>query len=363
MNKPQENFRPEKASPKKVSPKEANPEAQSERSQSKRPRFGAKKRPQNKPLESVTAPIETFLLWLQFNKGRSENSCEAYRLDLGQFQSFLHVHKMSLEQAENIEKQHIQAFIADCFHKGHAKSSLARKLSALRSFFSYLVRTKKITHNPTIGIKSPKQGHRLPNVLSIQEASTLLDNTNPQKDSAIEARDTALVELLYGSGLRISEALNLNIDDIKEQEGIIRVLGKGNKERLSPLSHTCLNALEQWKNHRPQFVQDPLEKALFLGVRGKRLQRRQALRIVQERAQSSACSSLSPHDLRHSFATHLLEKGADLRSVQELLGHSRLSTTQRYTHISIDNLKRVYKEAHPHNKPQKTGSDINEDIE
>jgi len=308
------------------------------------------------------APVEAFLLWLQWNKGRSEASCEAYRLDLKQFQAFMLEHECSLSKPEDITKKHIQAFMASRYHQGNAPSSLARKLSTLRTFFQYLIRTKRIADSPTQGIRTPKQIIRLPHTLHVDQVAALLDtaqNTAVNKqqtpdmpkantDEAVHARDTALLELLYGSGLRISEALDLNIDAFDSRQDIIRVLGKGKKERLAPLSHTSIAALAKWLPHRRSLLTNPLEQALFIGVRGKRLQRRQAIRIIQQFAlEANISAPLSPHDLRHSFATHLLENGADLRSVQELLGHARLSTTQRYTHITLDTLQRVYQASHP----------------
>jgi len=302
---------------------------------------------------------------------------------------------MSLAQPDEITRQTVQRFSAALFRKGEAKSTMARKLSSLRIFFHRLLQQRKITSDPCIDLRNPKQEQRHPAMLNVDQTFALLDghipgvspapsNTScslgkikgrpgmspapsntkkkvPRESSEREEqksqkadpsnpfllRDKALLELLYGSGLRISEAMDLNLDDIRKNVSHIRVIGKGQKERVVPLSDTCRAAMNLWLDAR-RTMDDADPQALFIGKQGKRLNRRQAARIVEEYAERVGIPQhISPHDLRHSFATHLLEGGADLRTVQELLGHSRISTTQRYTHLDLDALTRVYDASHP----------------
>ena len=292
-----------------------------------------------------------FLAWLGFQKGSSEATVAAYGRDLLDCEQYLHEQGLSLAHPEHITKRHIQGFSAALFQRDLARSSTARKLSALRTLFRYLLRTRKIERNPCLGVRNPRQEQRHPAMLNVDQVFDLLADTPPvpprSQEDALRTRDLALLELLYGSGLRVSEALNLNKDDYHPGDSTLRVLGKGSKERLTPLSDTSRAALDAWLNARPLLAAGD-EQALFVGRRGARLNRRQAARIVDEAAVLAGIPQhISPHTLRHSYATHLLEGGADLRSVQELLGHSRISTTQRYTHLNLDALARVYDAAHP----------------
>jgi len=208
------------------------------------------------------------------------------------------------------------------------------------------LKKKTLAKTPMEGIANPKQDRPHPKRLNVDQVQALLDSVRQRDPRAI--RDLALAELLYGSGLRISEALGLDVDQVQIGDRVVRVLGKGGKERLAPLTEAGAQLLCLYLENRQAFVPDVREKAFFLGVKGKRLQRRQANRILAELSRRAGFpQSISPHTLRHSFATHLLEAGADLRSVQELLGHSRLSTTQRYTHLTMTQLMHVYDQAHP----------------
>ncbi len=300
---------------------------------------------------------KAFLAWFSLQKGMSKASVDAYTSDLAQFEQFLQENELSLNDYDKITRKHIQRFLASLYRQEMAKSSMARKLSSIRTYFKYLIKTRKLEQNPCQGVKNPKQETRHPNSLNVDQVFELLEkkpkalSKNPENaaiDHAEEKRNLALLELLYGSGLRISEALELDIQDIDIKSGVVKVTGKGNKSRLSPLSDTSVSTLNSWLENRHVLAHSVKEHALFLGRRGARLNRRQASRIVEEmRKQSGIEFSISPHSLRHSYATHLLEGGADLRSVQELLGHSRLSTTQRYTHLSLDRLMKVYDSAHP----------------
>lgn len=311
-------------------------------------------------MTQLPSEAKTFLAWMEFQKGASEATVEAYARDLLDFETYLNEAGATLARPGDISKVTVQGFSAYLFRNGIAKSSIARKLSALRSLFRHLQRSRKIDGDPCAGVRNPKQDQRHPAMLNVDQTFDLLADpgtelaeteettTECPPDDVMFLRDKALLELLYGSGLRISEALGLDIDDIRRDARHVIVMGKGSKQRQVPLSDTCLKALARWMTARslvpPQFG----ERALFLGKRGKRLNRRQAARIIEVHADTAGIPQhVSPHDLRHSFATHMLEGGADLRAVQELLGHSRISTTQRYTHLDLNALTRIYDAAHP----------------
>lgn len=346
----------------------------------RRPRFASLSRATATKGDMLPVSAEAFLAWIQIQKGFSEATVAAYRRDLQQFEAWLQSEERSLARPREIEKRHIQHFSAFLHREGQARSSISRKLSALRSLFRHLMRNRKIENDPTKLVRNPKQETRYPGALNVDQVFALLDGTqepspktslktspktSPKTSSepsseapstpvledaerAAQYRDLALVELLYGSGLRISEALGLDLLDVEPSSGVVRVFGKGSKERLAPLSDTSIQALENWLRVRPLLASGGQERALFVGNRGKRLNRRQAARILEAmRLEVRLPQHISPHVLRHSFATHLLEGGADLRAVQELLGHARLSTTQRYTHVTLDRLMRVYDKAHP----------------
>ena len=302
--------------------------------------------------------IEAFLTWMAVQKGASEATLKAYGVDLAQLAGFLRDQGINLGQPQTVTRRHIQAFLAWLFRKGEAKSSMARKLAATRSFFRFQQRGGRVTENVAAQVRNPRQEKRHPRALNVDETFALLDaSTGPAgakgpvsgsaEEERILCRDLALAELLYGSGLRISEALNLDVDDVQLSSRVLRVMGKGSKERLSPLSDTSYTSLKQWLEERPLLAQ-PEENALFVGTRGARLNRREAARIVERLCHRAGLPfAVSPHSLRHSFATHLLEAGADMRSVQELLGHQRLTTTQRYTQLSLERLVETYDQAHP----------------
>ena len=329
-------------------------------------------------------PVEMFLAHLEFEKGYSPATVEAYAKDVLQFESLLARQGLSLSDPAAVTRRHTQNFLADLHRQGMNKSSMGRKLSALRSFFRFCARMRMISVLPTEGISNPKTEKRHPDILNVDQAFAVLDapaeqNVKgkraralppettatplpassasgaeqesdahaPDKERAIRARDICLAELLYGSGLRISEALALDAGRLSADAGTIRIMGKGGKERLAPITDTARTALSAWLGLRPA-LSAPGERALFVGVRGKRLNRREAQRIIEELCRRAGLPQpVSPHGLRHSFATHLLEAGADLRTVQELMGHARLTTTQRYTHLNLAHLMAVYDKAHP----------------
>ncbi|MDR1125153.1 MAG: tyrosine recombinase XerC [Deltaproteobacteria bacterium] len=316
--------------------------------------------------------LEMFLAHLEMEKGYSPATVQAYANDLLQFEQLLTAEggpgSVGLAEAGAITKQQVRMFLADQHRKNVSKSSIARRLSALRAFFRFCARLRLLETPPTDGISNPKQEKRHPNLLNVDQTFALLDQPkaeirqrapeapphastqDPALAEALFCRDLALAELLYGSGLRISEALGLNTGHLDLEGGVIRVLGKGSKQRLAPLSDSSREALRHWLDKRALVLEAAgvRENALFIGSRGGRLDRRQAGRIIESLCRRAGLpQTVSPHALRHSFATHLLEAGADLRSVQELLGHARLSTTQRYTHLNMAKLVEVYDKAHP----------------
>jgi len=307
--------------------------------------------------------VDMFLAHIELEKGYSAATVAAYGEDLRQFAKFAAEQGVDIDAPSSVTVSHVRAFMAEMHRLGLSKTSMGRKLSSLRSFFRFCARLRLVSALPTEGVRNPKQEKRHPKVLNVDQTFALLDAAAPETAApgkhAVAARDLALAELLYGSGLRVSEALALNTVQIvlprqaKAGEGtaradaFVRVLGKGGKERVVPLSDASVAALAAWLAGRPSLAA-PEEKALFVGTSGKRLNRRVAARIIAELCKKAGLpETVSPHALRHSFATHLLEDGADLRSLQELLGHARLTTTQRYTHLDIARLTRVYDEAHP----------------
>ena len=299
--------------------------------------------------------VDAFLVWMEVQKGASSATLKAYGSDLAQLAEFLRGQDADLGRPETVSKRHIQAYLAWLFRLGDAKSSMARKLAATRSFFRFQQRSGAVTENVAAQVRNPRQEKRHPRALNVDETFALLDTEQKPGQAGAESaeaerllcRDLALAELLYGSGLRISEALSLDVDDVQLSSRVLRVMGKGSRQRLAPLSDTSCDSLKTWLDERPLMAL-PDEPALFVGSRGSRLNRREAARIVERLCRRAGLDfTVSPHSLRHSFATHLLTAGADLRSVQELLGHSRLTTTQRYTQVSLEHLMEVYDKAHP----------------
>lgn len=309
-----------------------------------------------RPGRQALVQLEAFSLWLEMQRGLSEATVRAYTVDVRQFAVFLTERGRDLGTPGDIDRRDIQAFLAHLFREGEAKSSLSRKLAAVRSFFQYAVRSHLVAENVAKAVRNPRQETYQPRVLNVDEAFAVLDAGDENGDPLRHSRDRALAELLYGSGLRISEALGLDVDDVQLAAGVVRVMGKGSRERMAPLSDTCLAALREWLGDRSLLAAEG-EDALFVGMRGRRLQRREAARIMDRLADLAGLARrFSPHALRHSFATHLLDSGADLRSVQELLGHRRLTTTQRYTQVSLEHLLHVYDAAHPKARtPDKEG--------
>ncbi len=302
-------------------------------------------------MTKIDTQIEAFLTWLEVEKGYSPHTVSGYGHDLSEFAAMLGRD----EKTENIESLHIRRFVVS-LHGNNSAATVARKLSALRSFFKFLLREHIIKSDPVAGITGPKTGKYLPVFLTVDEVFSLLEA--PSEKDRFMLRDRAILELLYSTGMRVAELVSrdlLNLDFVTE---MLRVRGKGDKERLVPVGRPALEAVKAWLFLRDQLISDrakrgrPVErKALFLNGRGSRLTTRSVERLVKSYGERAGIPQIvTPHALRHSFATHLLEMGADLRSVQELLGHASLSTTQRYTHLTLDHLTEVYDKAHPHAK-------------
>ena len=302
--------------------------------------------------------IASFLQHLEARRNASPATVQAYASDLRAFARHLAERGKDLGDPAAVARRDVQSWVASLFHAGQAKSSTARRLAALRTFFRWLKKTGRVEDAACVELPNPRQDQRSPKALNVEEAFQLLDGgaqaelprargTTEEQAEALGARDIALAELLYGSGLRISEALGLDDGSVDPGLGFVRVMGKGARERLCPLSDTSKEALEAWKARRGA-VALAGEPALFVGARGRRLDRREARRILEDLCRAAGLSrTVSPHVLRHSFATHLLAAGADLRAVQELLGHRRLSTTQRYTQVSLEQVVQAYDRAHP----------------
>jgi integrase/recombinase XerC len=309
--------------------------------------------------------LKAFVEHLRLNENASAHTVRAYESDLSQYLAFLAAHvgrRVSELKAADLDHLNARAFLSDRSRRGNSKASAARKLSAIRAFGRYLRREGVLDGDPAALVGSPKREQRIPNHLAVEEMSKLLDT--PDTSSALGRRDKAILELFYASGLRLSELVGLDLDDVNLSGRVVRVLGKGRKERIVPFNSTAADALRAWLKDREtlRIGSDaggvtrpgkrpglrPAREPLFLNYRGGRLSTRSVDKLVRRYVRE--CSTrfgISAHALRHSFATHLLEAGADLRAIQELLGHARLSTTQRYTHVNAAQLIDTYRKAHP----------------
>lgn len=299
--------------------------------------------------------VERFLDYLRDQRRASPQTLRAYRNDLGQFRDYLAGERRDgkAPAPEKIDALAVRGFVARLSRSGLGKSSIARKLSTVRSFLRHAVREGRLESSPADAVRAPRVPKALPRTMTVDEIFNLLDRIEDDGPAAL--RDRAIIELLYGGGLRVSELVALDRDDLDLTAMLVRVLGKGNKERLVPFGRKAAEALGRWlERARPLRARGDEPQAVFLNLRGGRLTDRSVRRILDRRLRDAAIHArLSPHALRHSFATHLLGAGADLRSIQELLGHSSLSTTQRYTHVSTDALMKIYDKAHPRAQPKK----------
>lgn len=298
--------------------------------------------------------INSFLNYLTVEKGFSDNTVAAYRNDLSGLASFAGeaASKQGLVPSWNsFGRQDILSYLLYLNERSYVPTTRARKVAAARSFFKFLVAEGIIKENPTQNVKSPIVGRSLPKPISVSQVRALLEQ--PTKRSTPDAkRDAAMLQLLYAGGMRVSELVSLNLKDVNTEVGDVRCLGKGHKERLIPIHRQAASAIEEYvKEARPHLVRNDQEKALFVNRRGERLTRQGFWQILKEYAKAAGLeSSVTPHTLRHSFATHMLSGGADLRAVQELLGHANISTTQVYTHLTTEHIRRSYERSHPRAK-------------
>ncbi|MGQ9684132.1 MAG: site-specific tyrosine recombinase XerD [Anaerolineae bacterium] len=299
--------------------------------------------------------IGSFLKSLEVEKGYSVNTLIAYRNDLQQFLRFLKEQsagRTPVNAWSDVTKQDLIAFIL--FLKGereYSSATVARKVAAVKSYFHHLLTERHIADDPSASLDSPKVRKYLPKAISKEEVDMLLA-APMASDSARGRRDRAILELLYATGMRVSEVVNLDIGDVDIASGTVRCLGKGNKERVIPIYDRAIRSVEDYiERARMQLAKKPEQKALFLNHRGNRLTRQGLWLIIKRYVQELGIKApVTPHTLRHSFATHLLNGGADLRNVQELLGHANISTTQVYTQVSSERLRTAYDEAHPRAK-------------
>jgi integrase/recombinase XerC len=316
-------------------------------------------------------PIQQFLDYLQTERNFSEHTIRSYAADLAQFAQYLaatdqtdaglHNGRLTIEQfpdpdelnashirtrLHNLKPMEVRSFLAVLRNSDYSKSTTARKLATLRSFYKYLVRQGQIESSPVSVIRTPRLDKRLPKFLDIKQIDALLAAPNP--DTLLGARDRAILETIYSAGLRIGELVALNIEDLDEFGEALRIRGKGRKERLAPMGSKALEAIARYRRKRDESFGPARQGPLFVNRSGKRLSDRSIRRKLNKYMKiADIPKHISPHTLRHSFATHMLNAGADLRSVQEMLGHENLSTTQIYTHLTSARLKEVYDKAHP----------------
>src|SRR5262245_48980059 len=312
---------------------------------------------------SLSEHIREFLAFLRYNRNLSPHTLRAYETDLTQCLARLAARdgvKASAVTVDRFDTDGIRGFLAELHDRGNSRASAGRRLAALRTFARYLIREELIADDPTALVGAPKKEQTLPAHLAEDEMSRLLDA--PDRTTPAGRRDRAILELFYASGLRLSELVDLDLEDVNLSSRVVRVRGKGGKERLVPFNRTAGETVRamlgdhrqtsnfelRTSNGRTRSKQTPRRHALFLNLRGARLTTRSVDRIVRRYVREAAIAQgVSPHALRHTFATHLLQAGADLRAIQELLGHARLGTTQRYTHLDIGRLMDVYRKAHP----------------
>jgi integrase/recombinase XerC len=291
--------------------------------------------------------VKEFLTCLRIERGASEHTCRAYAKDLEQFLAFLRQERGE-PSVRDLHARKLRAYLAYLHRSGLAKRSIERKLASLRTFLKFLLRDGRLEANPAAGLRAPKHARTLPQPLTESEVLQLLETVKPADWCG--ARDRAMLELFYSSGLRVGELVQLNLSDVDLSNRVVLIRGKGRRERLAPLGTAAAGALRAYLAVRGQLrcaqLQDP--EALFLNRYGQRITTRSVARVVSRRVRQAGLGKhISPHTLRHSFATHLLARGADIRAVQELLGHRHLSTTQVYTHVSGRHLREVYQRTHP----------------
>ena len=287
--------------------------------------------------------IKLFLEFLQKDKKLSNNTLQSYKRDITQYESYINEENL---QYLKVTKDDIKKYLENLKNIGKKTSTISRNLASIRSFYQYLVRTKKIKEDPTEGIQSPKVEKRVPSVLSSKEVELLLEQ--PKAVDLKGIRDKAMLEFAYATGMRVTEIINLNLEDVNLKEGYVSCTN-ANKQRNIPLGAISINALKEYiKKARPYLIKSEDEKYLFVNINGKRLTRQGFWKIVKfYKEQAHIDKDITPHVLRHSFATHLLQNGADLKAIQVMLGHSDISSTQVYMQFQDEGLKNIYKKAHP----------------
>lgn len=292
----------------------------------------------------MDAEVRAFLNYLRVDKGLSKNTLESYRRDVEKFSEFVHQRDLQMNQ---IVRQDVVDFLASLYRRGLDSRSVARNLATLRHFFRFAVLEGYITNDPAMTIESPKTVQSLPQFLSVEEVELLLQQ--PDVNDVVGIRDRAMIELMYSTGIRVSELCGIRLNDLKMDPGCLRCVGKGDKERIVPVGRQALAAAQHYlRLSRPKLLREAISPFLFLTPRGKPMNRIAFWSLLAAYGRKAGLrKSLNPHMLRHSFATHLLDRGADLRSVQMMLGHSDISTTQIYTHVVEERLKQVYKAHHP----------------
>ncbi len=293
---------------------------------------------------------EAYRSHLITERNLSENSIRAYLADLESL--LLHINQLGITEFSQLELNHLRSWLANLQVKGAARSSITRRVVSIRAFTFWAARNAWIPSDIGKDLVAPKAERTLPEILDVAGAATALEALQQratEDSSPINLRDLAMVETLYGAGIRVSELVGLDLDDVDRNRNTLRVIGKGDKERIVPIGAPALRAIDSWINTgRAQLINEHSASALFIGSRGKRVDQRIVREVVYQSVMAvDPSKKLGPHSLRHSAATHLLEGGADLRTVQEILGHSSLSTTQIYTHVTEDRIKKAYEQAHP----------------
>jgi integrase/recombinase XerD len=289
--------------------------------------------------------IENFINYLSVERGLSNNTLISYRRDLKKYAAYLK--RKNINRLEDVSKSQIKDFLLDQKDKGLSMNSISRSLAAIKVFHRFLVREGLYKNDPTSLFESPKTWKQIPDVLSLAEIEAMLNSIYVRSIRGV--RDKAILELMYASGMRVSEVVNLRIDDVNLDVGFVRCIGKGNKERIIPIGRKAHQAITKYlQKARPRLLKKNMSPVLFISRLGKKMSRQSIWKIIKRVATDAKIKKkIKPHTIRHSFATHLLERGADLRSVQEMLGHSNISTTQIYTHVNKDHLKMIHQKFHP----------------
>jgi integrase/recombinase XerD len=302
--------------------------------------------------------VNSFLSFLKVEKTLAANTVAAYAFDLERLRSYLA--QRGVARLEDVKADMLHGYVRDLFDVGFAATSIRRTLSSLRSYFSFVVSEGFLKQDPTELLESPKSGHYLPAVLSVGEIEGILESVDTSKRGG--TRDRAMLETLYATGVRVSELSNLTLERILAAEGLVRVTGKGSKERIVPIGDTALAWINDYcGTERPAFSRPHTDNTVFLNIRGGKLSRMAIWKIIRKYVRAAGIKKhVSPHTFRHSFATHLLEGGADLRAVQEMLGHSNIVTTEIYTHVDGEYLKEVHKSFHPREGKASSARDVSD---